>query len=80
VTTSRDHVGIITEVHGTSVGGNWIWSTVEGGQGSGFLTTAFSRTIELGVGGRRFHGEGNFRRPIVKWVDLEALASSVSGS
>lgn len=79
VTTGRDHVGIIVRADGSS-DGDWHWATVEGGQGKGFLTRSFDRTLVLDKDGKRYHGEGAFRRPLIKWIDLDKLASAIASS
>jgi hypothetical protein len=74
---NNDHVGIILE-HATDGGGNWLWQTAEGGQGSCCLTRYFSsRKLVLAADGSRYHGEGAYRRPLRKWIDLDVLAKSV---
>lgn len=76
--TNDDHVGIILS-HTSDEKENWWWSTIEAGQPpSGIHTKHFaSRKLELRKG-RHWLIRSTGAKPLVKWVDLERLASSVS--
>jgi hypothetical protein len=71
---SDDHVGIIVSHHrATNGSGDWVWSTVEGGQNpDGFSINSYERVVPL-KNGKHWLGT----RAVQKWIDLELLASSV---
>jgi hypothetical protein len=73
---NNDHVGVILS-HSPGDNGSWSWRTAEGGQSSGFLTKLFDRRLEF-KDGQHWHGEGQYRRPVVKWIDLDALAKALA--
>ena len=70
------HVGIILR-HSVDKQGNWIWTTAEGGQGDGYETKLKENQTILFKNGKHWHGSGANQRPIIKWVDLDALAQSI---
>jgi hypothetical protein len=73
---NNDHVGIIVSDVLTDANGNWICDTAEGGQTGkrDYYKTKFysQKKIEIRYG-HHFMGE----RQVVKWIDLDALASSL---
>ena len=71
-----DHVGVILQHH-TGEDGSWIWRSAEGGQGSGYETRLFERKLPF-QDSHHWHGEGKFRRRVIKWIDVEALAKAVA--
>jgi hypothetical protein len=82
---NNDHVGIILN-HLEGQNGSWLWTTVEGGQGSGYETRKFDRILPL-KNGHHIHGwddhqanGGRYARPVVKWIDLDLLAAAVNKS
>jgi hypothetical protein len=74
---NNDHVGVILQ-HRVDPMGNWIWTTAEGGQSpKGYSTKLFENHTVVYKNGRHYHGKGANQRPIVKWIDLDALAQSL---
>lgn len=75
--THDDHVGIII-THKPDDKGNWIWSTVEGGQPPNGIHTLYfaSRMLEF-KDGKHWLIRETGKKPLVKWIDLADLASSV---
>jgi hypothetical protein len=75
---NNDHVGIILQ-HRADAQGNWIWTTAEGGQSPhGYSTKLVENHTVVFKNGHHYHGKGANQRPIVKWIDLDALVQAVS--
>jgi hypothetical protein len=87
--THDDHVGIITREF-VAQNGDWVWDTVEGGQGGSYTEThSYNQRIIPLRNGQRFHGReevvenGKTKvkktgRPVEKWIDFGKLADATT--